>query len=117
MITKNIGIFSTLDEANSSLNGSIIIDLNDITTNTTDEVLISKTIGKILAIAANREMKIVLQAEDINIPSYLMAAIFVYATGLDWDDAIDLVGSKLDTGITIDITTELCKKLMEVVKY
>jgi len=98
-ITRTLGVKSSRSKLRKEEFGLIIVDLRDVVDGPNDPMDIIKTFNKVLTVAAvgrKSNVKVVLQCEaGISRSCAFVAAIFVHANDMEWDDAIDFVKKKV----------------------
>lgn len=98
-VTKYLGIKDAKSRLSTDEYGSIILDLRDMADGSNPPELLARIFGKVFATVASAKKlgtRVILQCEGgISRSPAMVAAIFVYANDMEWEDALDLVKKKV----------------------
>ena len=116
-VTKTLGVKSANSKLKKDEFGTIVVDLRDINDGTNDATTIALVFNRVFSAAAlgkNTGTKVILQCEaGISRSCAFIAAIFVRANDMEWDDAIDFVKKKVpQCQINLDLIDSI-KEAME----
>lgn len=111
-ITKIMGVKSVDEELNDQEKGSVIIDIRDIADGSNPQGLLTNTLSKVAKFLSSKERIIIQCQAGISRSPAIAAAMLVYGTYMEWDDAIDYVKKKCPR---TQINQDLLKCLKEII--
>jgi protein-tyrosine phosphatase len=110
-ITRTMGVKAVNEELNDEEKGSVIIDVRNVVDGSNPQGVLTNTLGKLAKFLSSRERIIIQCQAGISRSPAFAAAMLVYGTNMEWDDAIDYVRKKCPR---TQINQDLLKSLEEI---